>query len=283
MDAPSDFCQAPLPPQVWRAASLGRAEQPGLPSGHAALDALLPGGGWPRGALTELLQEQPGLAEWRLLGPALVPLLRQSARVPLLLVNPPLLPHAPGLQALGISPAQLVWLRPATPQQALWATEQAIKSQAAAALLAWLPQARPEQMRRLQAAAQGSRTPLFICRPAVAQAQSSAAPLRVLLQPGADWQLQLRLLKRRGPAHEDWLTLDALPPALAGRLSTRQLQARPAVPARPGLPVPQHLPAIATRDRALPARGELLSTLPLNLSLDAAHDPAPALDRAAAR
>jgi protein ImuA len=232
-----------LPAQVWRAASLGRAEQPGLPSGHAALDALLPGGGWPRGALTELLQPQAGLAEWRLLAPALA----RQAQAPLLLINPPLQPHAPGLHALGLDPAQLVWLQPATPQQALWATEQAIRSQAAAALLAWLPQARPEQLRRLQAAAQGSAAPLFICRPAAAQAQSSPAPLRVLLQPGPQWQLQLRLIKRRGPAHEDWLRLEALPAALAGRLSARQLQALPPrhheegphpTPARPSRPAP---------------------------------------------
>lgn len=244
-----------LPPQVWRAASLGRAEQAGLPSGYPALDALLPGGGWPRGALTELLQPQPGLAEWRLLGPALAAL--GPAAAPLLLINPPLQPHAPGLQALGLQAAQLIWLRPASPQHALWACEQVIRSQAAAAVLAWLPQARPEQLRRLQAAAQGSRAPLFICRPATAQAQSSPAPLRVLLQPGPQWQLQLRLLKRRGPSHEGWLRLEALPATLAQRLSPRQLrlpQPGRVLPSQPRVPQPpsllpefrhEHSPALA--------------------------------------
>ncbi|APW47500.1 hypothetical protein [Rhodoferax antarcticus] len=42
-----------------------------LPSGHAALDAQLPGGGWPVGASCEILQPQAGQGEWRLLLPAL--------------------------------------------------------------------------------------------------------------------------------------------------------------------------------------------------------------------
>ena len=54
-------------PGVWRR---GHAPAPSLrtqPTGDARLDARLPGGGWPRGALTEILVEHDGLAELRLL------------------------------------------------------------------------------------------------------------------------------------------------------------------------------------------------------------------------
>ena len=43
-------------PDIWRAAALARPAGRALPSGHAALDAQLPGGGWPVGALVEIQQ-----------------------------------------------------------------------------------------------------------------------------------------------------------------------------------------------------------------------------------
>jgi multiple antibiotic resistance protein len=42
-----------------------------VPTGFAALDAQLPGGGWPCGVLTELLLAQPGVGEMRLLAPVM--------------------------------------------------------------------------------------------------------------------------------------------------------------------------------------------------------------------
>ena len=56
---------------VWRADELARNVGATRPTGHAALDAVLPGGGWPVGALVEVLQPQAGQGEWRLLAPAL--------------------------------------------------------------------------------------------------------------------------------------------------------------------------------------------------------------------
>ena len=67
--SPSDLAS------VWRAESLAVHEQVRA-SGHPALDAQLPGGGWPEGALVELLQDRPAQHLWQLLLPALVPALR---------------------------------------------------------------------------------------------------------------------------------------------------------------------------------------------------------------
>lgn len=234
---------------LWRGSELARSQSPCHSSGFAALDAELPGGGWPTQQLSEILLARPGACEWRLLGPALRGLLAASqaaapqarsgkrgrsgpaspaARRPLLVINPPLPPHLPGLAGHGITAAQLVWIAPGNAAHALWAAEQAIKADAAAAVLAWLPEARPEQIRRLQAAALGARAPVFVLRPAaIAQPQSSAAPLRLLLEPGPDWTLRVRLIKRRGPMHEDWLTLPSVPAGLGQILALRLLQPAP--------------------------------------------------------
>ncbi|RZJ07426.1 MAG: translesion DNA synthesis-associated protein ImuA [Rubrivivax sp.] len=214
-----------LESRLWRGTSLGRSAEPTLSSGFAALDAELPGGGWPRQAATELLTAQFGVLEWRLLvhglrdwwGAQALPApsagRRQRTAAPslrsLLLVNPPHTPHLPGLQALGLPPSALVWVSVATPAEALWATEQAIKSRVA--VLAWLAEARPEQIRRLQVSALGSDAPVFLVRPERVSQQSSAAPLRLIVRPGEGWSLDVHLLKRRGPAHEGWLQLPAVP------------------------------------------------------------------------
>ena len=63
-----------LHPSLWRASQIGGAAQRSTASGFEALDAQLPGGGWPHGTLTELLLAQAGVGELRLLAPALAAL-----------------------------------------------------------------------------------------------------------------------------------------------------------------------------------------------------------------
>ena len=65
---------AELHPSLWRASQIGGAAQRTTASGFDALDAQLPGGGWPHGTLTELLLAQAGVGELRLLAPALAAL-----------------------------------------------------------------------------------------------------------------------------------------------------------------------------------------------------------------
>lgn len=238
--------------RLWRANSLGAATDPTLPSGFAALDNELPGRGWPLRGVTELLTPQFGVLEWRLLAPALstwweeqsqpsapVPSRRQRHAAPaprsLLLVNPPRTLHLPGPQALELPSSALVSISATTSTQQLWAAEQAIKSRTA--VLAWLPEARPTQLRRLQVAALGSNAPVFLLRPWMTQSQSSAAPLRLLVQPGERWTLQVHLLKRRGPVHEGWVTLHGIPPQLENVLTPRMRAAIPSIP--PQRPAPR--------------------------------------------
>ena len=218
---------------LWRGDALGGAAGRVLATGHAALDRELPGGGWPCQALTEVLLPAGAGCEWRLLGPMLRHLATREGTS--LLIGAPALPHVPALQLAGLDPARLVWVAPDTPTHALWAAEQALRCRQAAAVMLWLPKARPQALRRLQAHAQQADMPLFVFRPQEAQQESSPAPLRLWVAPARPWSLQVRLLKRRGPTHEGVLELPALPPRMAGVLAAKlRHAAAPAVPAASG-------------------------------------------------
>ena len=68
------------PQHLWRADEVIEAEAGStVASGFAAIDAVLPGGGWPQGQLVELLVDSPGLGELSLLAPALQSALNTSA------------------------------------------------------------------------------------------------------------------------------------------------------------------------------------------------------------
>jgi protein ImuA len=192
-----------LHPQVWRAHQLGRHGAVVQPSGFATLDAQLPGGGWPRRAITELLLAQPGIGEIRLLATALAAV-QQAGRL-VMLFDPPAQVSAPALVELGLQVESLLvvqtHLQPQAGADRLWALEQALKSGHVGAAVAWLPpRVRAERVRRLQLAAQAHDGPAFVFREPAMQAQASAAPLRLSLHPAGPDQLALQVLKRRGPA-----------------------------------------------------------------------------------
>lgn len=203
---------------VWRADELGANVREVVPSGFPELDAELPGRGWPCGAVTELLQPQPGVLEWRLLAGALQ---RATATKALVVIGSPRPLFAAGLAQAGIDVGRLVWIRAETPAERLWCTEQLVKAGSAGAIVAWLPQARPEQIRRLQVCAQACTGPVFLCRPLAAQHEASAAPLRAAVAQGADWTIDVRLVKRRGPVHDSAVSLQAVPGTLASVLTPR--------------------------------------------------------------
>lgn len=230
-------------PDVWRGDCFPEASELTLPSGFAALDAELPGGGWPRGALTEVLVDGSGLGEISLLLPALRALGDDGGWS--LLVAPPYPPHAPAWAAAGVDLARLVVVAPAAGQRAaadaLWAMEQALASAAPRAVLGWSAAADARAVRRLQVVAGGSGALAFLLRPLRAAAESSAAPLRLQLSAAPRGRLGVHLIKRRGPplARPLWLA----PPrpqafhwrdhatALAGAASAATVARSPSRPA----------------------------------------------------
>lgn len=206
---------------LWRADTLSVSAQPVLASGHAALDAVLPGGGWPVGALCELLQPAHQHSEWRLLLPALA----RSGRGAVVLVGPPAVPFAPALSAQGVAPQRLVWLAlDAAPMaQRLWAAEQALRCAEADAVVLWLPgepeAAQAAQLRRLHLLATQHGGLFFAVRAQQARAQASAAVLRLALRLAppdrcGDVPLQVDVLKRRGPPLQDPVRVQGRPASL---------------------------------------------------------------------
>ena len=221
-----DAVLAALPPQVeaalWRATELGTPVTEVVKTGWEQLDRELPGGGWPCRSVTEVLQPQPSLCEWRLLGPALRRLV--AAGQTIVVVGPPKRPHLPGLRHAGLDDKHFVWVQADTPAERLWVTEQLVKSNACGALLSWLPQARQEQLRRLQVCAQACEGPVILFRPESAQYEASAAPLRVTATFGLDWELNVHILKRKGPRHEGVLHLPSIPGGLERILTPRLMK-----------------------------------------------------------
>ena len=242
---------AVLHPGVWRASQIGAAPRRTTPSAFAALDAQLPGGGWPHGVLTELLLPHPGVGELRLLAPALAAVAPAGAdHGPdagrcVMLFDPPAALSAWALLQCGLNsrhwlvvqaragqgsasqpsrsvPRSANCLAPLLPgADVLWALEQALKSGHVGAILAWLPlHLQADTLRRLQIAAQAHDGPVFIFRDALAASRPSPAPLRLLLQPAGVDGLSLRLLKRRGPPLAQPLRL-VLPSALAPHLQAQ--------------------------------------------------------------
>ncbi len=233
-------------PSVWRANQLGHGYLQVQPSGFAELDAQLPGGGWPRSMLTELITRDSGIGELRFLIPVLRQLTRERKTV--ILLAPPHIPYAPALSSFGIELDQLLLIQAPNAADRLWAVEQTLRSGSFGALLAWLPQekARPDHLRRLQLAAQSAQGPVFLFRPLAAQFESSPAPLRLLLLAKPEQQLSVQLLKRRGPVHAKPLLLELPQPTTA-----IQLRARP--PAGPDIRPAPPRQSLATVHAAHPA------------------------------
>ncbi|MCC2638682.1 MAG: sulA2 [Moraxellaceae bacterium] len=189
-----------------------------LQTGHPSLDTALHEGGWPLGALTELLPRTPGQGELPLLAPALRAALARPGW--LVLVCPPGLPHAPGWAAAGLPVERLLVLRPGTPRDWLWAVDQAARA-GQPAVLAWPGRVTLDgkSLRRLQlAAAEGGGLLVLSRRPGQADEPSPAA-LRVRLQ-AVKAVLELEILKQRGHWGGQALTLplpwpESAPPAPA--------------------------------------------------------------------
>ena len=240
-------------PGVWRADACA-APADAWPTGHVALDAQLPGGGWPAGGLVELLCAQPGLYEGALLAPywAHITQAQPAGRLAwVMLGHSPWRLHAPGLARLGLQPQQLLCLQPATEADAAWAVEQMLHSSGITGIW-WLTRhAQSQHLRRLQWAAQSRGIPLFASRPLSSRSDPSPAPLRLHLQAGPDQALRVHILKRQGPRHEQPLDLPCTTPLHL--LPRRRVLAQPlgecAVQAAANpLPQPHHVV-----DRPVPA------------------------------
>ncbi len=154
-----------------------------LPTGIAALDALLPGGGWPLGAVTEVLLPQEGIGELRLLVPALAAQSRLGLWVAW--IDPPHVPYAPALAAMGVRLSRVLLVSAGTDRDRLWAAGQCLGSGACGAVLAWPGECDDRALRRLQLAAGkgGGLGVLFRAERAAARPSHAALRLRLARSP----------------------------------------------------------------------------------------------------
>ncbi len=219
---------------VWRGGALAAGVST-LATGFQALDEELPGGGWPRQALTEILYDRAGIGELALILPALAALTQAGKRC--VLVAPPHVPYAPALAAAGLDLVHLLMVE-ARGRDALWAAEQALRSGGCHALAAWLSKPRYAELQRLAVAAEASQALAFLYRPLTAANESSPACLRLVLEP-AGCDLAVHIVKRRGaPLAAPRLLPLKRPFHVVGRLASARASAGDARNARRlGLPV----------------------------------------------
>ncbi|MCF5188406.1 translesion DNA synthesis-associated protein ImuA [Pseudomonas simiae] len=187
--------------RVWK----GRPATPPAsvhPTGLAALDAVLPTGGWPEAALSEILVAKEGVGELQLVLPTLARL--SKARERIVLVAPPYTPYPHAWQNAGVD-LRLLSVIQAEERDALWAVEQCLRSGSCGAVLCWPRKADDRALRRLQVAAETGQTLAFAWRALSEAVNSSPAALRLAVEAKP---AQVRVLKCRGGlAHPAPITL----------------------------------------------------------------------------
>jgi hypothetical protein len=177
---------------VWRGLGGSRADTE--PTGHPELDRAL-AGGWPVGALSQIAGAdggEPGLG-FSLLLPLLARL--TAAGRPAALVNPPHIPYAPALRDAGVDLQQLLWIAPKDRVDALWATEQMLRSGLLGMVALWSPSLDATVERRLQLAAETGRSVGIVAHPRAVHGSIAALRLQVSATPAA---LRVEVLRCRG-------------------------------------------------------------------------------------
>ena len=204
-------------PRVWVASRAAQTHQHNapIPTGFAELDQQL-GGGWPTGVLTEILLSAQGIGELRCLMPALAALTQgvaNSADTPahsvehlaadtpdekswVTWVSPPYIPYAPALTQHGVDICRLLIVRTRKTVDGLWALEQALRSTASVAAIAWCADVDDRALRRIQLAAEVGQCWAVIFRSDRFIQSASPAALRIQLKSVANG-LALNVLRNR--------------------------------------------------------------------------------------
>jgi cell division inhibitor SulA/protein ImuA len=240
---------------VFRVGDAGVPPAQTVPTGFAALDGELAGGGWPRPGLVELLCDAVGVGELSLILPAhrLIDRAGAIGSSSLLWVAPPWLPYAPALEAAGVDLARLMVVKPARTEDALWAAEQALISGTIGLVALWLNdrQGHDVALRRLSQTATLGNALCLLTRPRELASRPSPAQVRICLEAAEHGVLRLDLIKRRSLAPGKHLLLQTRVLACLQRADAPvPAPVRPAVPAWMGVS-PAPTPNLHHADTAL--------------------------------
>lgn len=187
-------------PGIWRGSKPLRVDT--MPTGHAKLDELLPGGGLPVGAITEVLHPRPGMGELTVVMSMLARLTQAGSRI--VLVSPPHVPFAPGLAQAGLHLPRTVVIKPPDGSECLWGLEQTMRAAVFGSVVGWVNNIDVHVLRRLQLAAETGRCVGVLMRPSQAASQPSPAAVRLKLSR-IGGRLDVEVLKARGgPAGHHW-------------------------------------------------------------------------------
>lgn len=193
---------------IWQAATSTLAPT-AMSTGYQQLDKQLHYSGWPQGALTEVLINQNGIGEIRLLAPLLANLNKHPGYITW--VNPPYEPYPPALLKNQLDLNRIIVVRTHDIHDCIWASQQALASNACSAVLVWLPSKNlSKEIRKLNLAAKAGKCWGFLFRSQQFQQQPSAAPLRIVLC-GEKRQHKLSIIKQPGGWSGQEVSLDLFP------------------------------------------------------------------------
>ncbi len=179
---------------IWRGRSRDAGTRAAVATGHNQLDAGLLHGGWPRGGLIEVCQND-FQGEWLLFTPAL----RSLEPGLIVLLNPPAEPFSQALIQAGVDLDRLVVVDAPAKAQFLACFTELAHTGDCGAVLGWQP---PDnlsytEMRKCLLAAAGGTGLYTLFRPCSAQRQNSPAPLRLFTRviPAG---LEITVFKQKG-------------------------------------------------------------------------------------
>jgi hypothetical protein len=132
-----------------------------------------------------------------------------------------------GLAYIGLPLDRLMLVKGQTTADALWSVEQILRAGTCSSVIFWAQHVKDSSLRRLHLAAQSTESLFIMVRPLATAQDSSPALLRLALRPTADG-LIVDVVKRRGPAMAEPITVSLQPTPVL--LSTRRQSARRPVP-----------------------------------------------------
>ncbi len=178
-----------------------------LSTGYAALDIMLPHGGWPVGAITEIFCPENNDFALPLVLPALASL-SQTQRW-LTLVSPPNAPSPQQLRAAGIDLSHMLMIHPHATTNGLWAVEQALRAGTSSAVLSWVSNTDHRAMQDLRGAALAGNSCGLVFRPEWSIEQPGANNLRLRLTPMPDQSIYVELLEPHSPVAKSAIFIHA--------------------------------------------------------------------------
>jgi cell division inhibitor SulA len=132
------------------------------PSGIDGLDGLLPGGGWPKSGLVEVIVSDEYIDVMSLLMPMLACLSQQGRWIAM--VTPPCQARARLFTATDLDPVRVLQVNPHPGRSALWTAESMLQSGSCGVVMAW-PNCNTELMdKRLQKAAASGKALCILIR-----------------------------------------------------------------------------------------------------------------------